>query len=93
MTSCSQRGRVPAAGAAESRYDSRAQVTGARTYQRRCVNAGPKGSTEERAPPLGNQPENWWAERPSFVSGKPVVCFNAAGPPVQVSQEFYMVSA
>ena len=32
------------------------------TYQRRCVNAGPKGSTQERAPPLGNQPENWWAE-------------------------------
>ena len=31
------------------------------TYQRRCV-LGPLGSTQERAPPLGNQPENWWAE-------------------------------
>ena len=37
------------------------------TYQRRCVNAGPKGSTQERVPPLGNRPENWWAERRSFV--------------------------
>ena len=55
------RARINAAGAAESRYDSSAQVTGARTsgivemlvkcwaprhwwtYQRRYVNAGPKG--------------------------------------------------
>ena len=56
------------------------------TYQRCCVNAGPKGSTQERAPPLGNQPENW-AERRSFVSGIPVVFFNAAGASKQVSQE------
>ena len=63
------------------------------TYQRRCVNAGPKGSTQERAPPLGNQPENWWAERRSFVSGNPVVFFNAAGALEQVTQELYMVSA
>ena len=43
------------------------------------MNAGPKGSTQERASPLGNQHENWWAERRSFVSGNPVVFFNAAG--------------
>ena len=93
--------------AAESWYDSRAQVTGGRTsgvvecwaprywwtYQRRCVNAGLRGSTQERAPPLGNQPENWWAERRSFVSGNPMVFFfNAAGAPEQVSKELYMVS-
>ena len=63
------------------------------TYQRHCVNAEPKGSTQERAPPLGNQPENWWAERRSFVSGIPVVFFNAASAPEQVSQVLYMVSA
>ena len=57
------------------------------------MNAGPKGSTQERAPPLGNQPENWWAERRSFVSGIPVVFFNAAGALEQVSQELYTVSA
>ena len=59
------------------------------TYQRHCVMLGPEipvdvpaalcerwaqgGSTQERAPPQGNQPENWWAERRSFVSGNPVV--------------------
>ena len=63
------------------------------TYQRCCVNTGPKGSTQERAPPLGNQPENWWAERRSFVSGIPVVFFNAAGALEQVSQELCTMSA
>ena len=43
--------------------------------------------------PQGNQPENWWAERRSFVSGNPVVFFNAAGALEQVTQERYMVSA
>ena len=77
-------------------------------YQRHCGNAGaritggrtsgivkccPRGSTQERAPPLGNQPENWWAEWRSFVSGIPVVFFNAAGALEQVSQELYTVSA
>ena len=61
------------------------------TYQRHCGNAGTpeilvfvpaalcecwaQRLTQERARPLGNQPENWWAERRSFASGNRVVFF------------------
>ena len=58
------------------------------------MNAGPKGfDARAGTPPQGNQPENWWAERRSFVSGIPVVFFNAAGALEQVTQELYTVSA
>ena len=58
------------------------------------MNAGPKGFRRKSGhPPQGNQPENWWAERRSFVSGNPVVFFNTAGALGQVTQERYTVSA
>ena len=48
---------------------------------------------KERAPPLGNQPENWWAERRSLCQVTPRYFFNTAGTPEQVSKELYLVSA
>ena len=46
-----------------------------------CERWAPGGSTQERAPPLGNQPENWWT---------PAVFFNTAGTPEQASKELHM---
>ena len=79
------------------------------TYQRHRVMLGPEILVDVPAalcerwaqgvrrksghPPQGNQPENWWAERRSFVSGNPAVFFNTAGTPEQVSKELYVVSA
>ena len=68
--------RVNAAEAAESRYDSCAQVTGARASSivgmlgpvllvdvpAALWNAGPKGFDARVGTSAGNQPENWWAE-------------------------------
>ena len=65
------------------------------SYQRRCVNAGPKASKQERAPPQGDQPEDWRApsRRTVIKSGNTTAVFNTAGAFKPVSLELYTVSA
>ena len=63
------------------------------TYQRRCVNAGPKGF-DARAGTSAGQPTRELVDRVTvFVSGNPAVFFNTAGTSEQVLKEFYMVLA
>ena len=54
---------------------------------------GPNGSTQERAPPAGQPTRELVGRVAVFVLGNPVVFFNTAGTPEQVSKELYMVSA
>ena len=79
------------------------------TYQRHCGMLGPEilvdvpaascerwaqmGSTQERAPPARQPTRELVGRVTVFVSGNPVVFFNTAGTPEQVSKELYMVSA
>ena len=62
------------------------------TYQRRCVNAGPKGF-DVRAGTFAGQPTRELVGRVTVVeSGNPAVFFNMAGALEQTTQELYTVS-
>ena len=79
------------------------------TYQRHCGMLGPEilvdvpaalcerwaqgVSTQERAPPAGQPTRELVGRVTVFVSGNPVVFFNAAAALEQVTQELYLVSA
>ena len=63
------------------------------TYQRRCVNDGPKGF-DSRAGTSAGQPTRELVDRVTVVvSGNPAVFFNTAGTPERVSKELHMVRA
>ena len=63
------------------------------TYQRRWVNAEPKGFDKRAGTPAGQPTRELVGRVTVFVSGNPAVFFNKAGTSEQVSKEFYMVSA